>query len=365
MTGDVGAVDAARDRVRVFEPQPGSTLSGHPLLNGIMEIGRKRIRRNIVALPVAVALLVAIMFLEDDVFGAMPLVVIGVLAVVVWGLQVFVYFYAIRPTYGLRDKPFFEARPREILVSGRKVSFELPGGGWLVVKLGPAHRALLAGLRRMWLVGPDASGRVGMLLPGMVNGSGGRIRTEPAPGSAALPALSRAPAAPKDDPLLAAYFRSAARRNVITTVVSFVVAGYLVWNFAGLEAPDAVGDLAVGLLLGAAGVIVLLSCWGFVLLHRLHRAISAPNWTELGIRLAGGIQANGLIVAGAAGRVLLPDGREVAVTLARTNVSLLLTVETTGRLWVLGTPEPGARAYIGLPGYPLVGTAKFGEVQPM
>jgi hypothetical protein len=361
----MNSVSAAQERVRVFEPEPGWTLSGHPLLGGLFEAGRKRVRRNLVVFPVVTALLVALLLLEDDVFGVIPLALLGALCVAAWGLQLFAYFYSIRPTYGLRDKPFFEVRPSEILVSGRKVSFRTPDGEWLVAKVGPAQRALLAGLRRAWLVGPDASGRVGMMLPGMVNGPGGRVRAEPAPGSAVLPALSREPVAPKDDPVLAAYFRSAARRNVISTVVSFVVAGYLVWSFAGLQAPDAVGGLALGLLLGTAVAIVLVCGWGFVLLRRLERAISAPNWTELGIRLGGGIQTNGSIIANAAGRVLLPDGREVAVTLARINVSLLLAMENTGSLWVLGTPEPGSRAYVGLPGYPLVGIAKFGDAQPM
>jgi hypothetical protein len=361
MTGDRGAVSAAQERVRVFEPEPGWTLGGHPMLNGLLEVGRRRVRRNLVVFPPVIAVGVAVALLEGQLFGVLPLVLIGGLGLAGWGLQLFAYFYSIRPTYGLRNAPFFEARPDEILVSGRKVSFRVPGDRWLVVKLGPAQRVLLARVRRMWLVGPDAVGRVGMLLPGMVNGAGGRLRAEPAPGSVALAALSREPVAPKDDPVLAAYFRSVARRNVISTVVLFATAGYLVWSFAGLQAPDDAGDFAVGLLLGLAGAIVVLGCWSLVVLYRLNQAITVPNWTELGIRLDSGIQTNGGIIANAAGRVLLPDGREVAVTLGRVNVSLLLTVETTGRLWVLGTPRPGNRAYAGLPGYPLVSVVKFGE----
>jgi hypothetical protein len=364
MTGDVGAVNAARERVRVFEPKPGWTVSGHPLLNGMLEAARKRVRRSLVTFPLLILVVLAVALLDDQIFGIGPAVVIGVLALVGGTLQVLVYFTSIRPSYALRNHPFFEVRPDEILVSGRKVSFPLPGDGerrWVVVPLAPAQRVVLAGVRRVWMLGPDPSGRVAVLLPGALNGRSGRIRSEPAPGSVALAPQSREPVAPKDDPVLTAYFRTAARTNVIRVVVLFVVAGWLVWTFGDLEAPDDAGDLALGVLLGFAVVIVLLGCWSLVLLYRLHRAIDVPNWTELGIRLDSTIRTNGTVVAHAAGRVLLPDGREVPVKLMNMNVNLLVTAEETGRLWVLGTPEPGNRAYVGLPGYALLSVVKFGD----
>jgi hypothetical protein len=364
MTGDIGAVSAAQERVRVFEPEPGWTISGHPLLNELHERGRKRVRRGLVVFPLSVVAMIAVLLPDVPLIGAGPFIGmlgLGLLAVVA---QLITYFYTVRPSYGLRNAPFFEVRPAELLVSGRKISFPLPGDGerrWVVVKLASAQRVVLAGIRRMWLLGPDQSGRVGVLLPGAVAGRGGWIRAEPAPGSVLLAAQSREPVAPKDDPVLRAYFRTAARTNLIFATLQFAAAGLAFWTFGGIEAPDGIGDFAVGLMLGLAVMMVLLGCCLLVPLYRLHQAITVPNWTELGIRLDGGIQANGTIVANAAGRVLLSDGREVTVKLPKANVNLLATVAETGRLWVLGTPRPGSRAYVGLPGYALLSVVKFGE----
>jgi hypothetical protein len=91
------------------------------------------------------------------------------------------------------------------------------------------------------------------------------------------------------------------------------------------------------------------------------RAVRAPNWTELSIVLDEGIRTTASPLASTSGRTLLPDGREVTVKLQKVNVNLLANVRDTGRLWVLGTPEAGRPAKIGLPGYPLLGTAKLGK----
>jgi hypothetical protein len=91
------------------------------------------------------------------------------------------------------------------------------------------------------------------------------------------------------------------------------------------------------------------------------RAVRAPNWTELWIVLDEGIRTTASTLASTSGRTLLPDGREVTVRLQKVNVNLLANVRDTGRLWVLGTPKAGYPARIGLPGYPLLGTAKLGK----
>jgi hypothetical protein len=177
-----------------------------------------------------------------------------------------------------------------------------------------------------------------------------------------LAGRNRQPVAPKHDEVLSACMRRTWRRLVIGSAVLLVLFGSLLWIYvANPVGGDAPAPGVVGGMVGGAVALAVLIVRVAVLTFGMARAVRAPNWTELSIVLDEGIRTTASPLAGTSGRTLLPDGREVAVKLQKVNINLLANVRDTGRLWVLGSPEAGRSAKIGLPGYPLLGTAKLGK----
>jgi hypothetical protein len=348
-------------RVLVHEPRTDQPAIAEPLWRGLLEKGRKSSLRILVIVPIYLA------FMAWALYPAEPgvLIVLAVLTGLRWILAL-ISLNRSSVLHRLGNMPFREVRPAdgELLVSGVKVSFRLPGDGrWVVTKLSEAERLLLAGVRRVWTLGPDPSGRVFVALSGSVTGRMGRIRPEPVPGSTVLPNQDRQPAPPREDVVLRAALRRLQRRMVLGLVFFFALIGSLVWIFAADPFSDdsASASGLVGGVAGGTAVVAVFVFWVAVVTAGIARAVRAPNWTELWIVLDEGIRTTASTLAGTSGRTLLPDGREVTVKLQKVNVNLLANVRDTGRLWVLGTPEAGRPARIGLPGYPLLGTAKLGK----
>jgi hypothetical protein len=58
-------------------------------------------------------------------------------------------------------------------------------------------------------------------------------------------------------------------------------------------------------------------------------------------------------------RLHLPDGASVPVLVKHAPVQLTANVNVTGTLWVIGTPKAGKLTAVGVPGHPIVATARF------
>jgi hypothetical protein len=351
-----------QERVLVHEPRTDQPAIAEPLLRDLLEKGRKRTLNWLVIIPIYLAFMVWVPLYTGRQTAFIPVIVLFAFR---WFALLINWIRVAAPLHRMRNMPFREVRPTtgELLAAGSKVSFILPGDRrWVVSKLPEAERLLLAGVRRIWMLGPDPRGRVFLVLRGSVTGWMGRIRPEPAAGSTALAGRNRQPVAPKHDEVLSACMRRTWRRLVIGSAVLLVLFGSLLWIYvANPVGGDAPAPGVVGGMVGGAVALAVLIVRVAVLTFGMARAVRAPNWTELSIVLDEGIRTTASPLAGTSGRTLLPDGREVAVKLQKVNINLLANVRDTGRLWVLGSPEAGRSAKIGLPGYPLLGTAKLGK----
>jgi hypothetical protein len=346
--------------VLAFEPAPGQLGNSSPLVEELFAKRRFRSLTRLVFCSVGLAVGV-IAYFTDGATVALPTFVVAY-----FGFVLFVtarhWVDAIRPTAKLLGEPFREVRPDEILVSGRTVSLRLPDGspGWIVVRLKSAQRLQLAGQRRVWALGPGADGRVLVLLPGSVTGVIGRARPGAAPGSAPLPAQSREPSRPDEDPVLLARAADERRGNWTRLVGLLLYCAAYAWILVGapgkviifLGSPFSTGFLTVygGLALVAACVVVL----G---IPRIGRNLGG-RWTELEV-LVTRVELNSSTTAKVVGRATLSDGTQRTVTLPKADVDLAANVSATGRLWLIGAPKLDTTVKAGLPGYPPLGSARL------
>jgi hypothetical protein len=58
-------------------------------------------------------------------------------------------------------------------------------------------------------------------------------------------------------------------------------------------------------------------------------------------------------------RLHLPDGASMPVLVKHASVQLMANVNVTGTLWMIGTPKAGKLTAVGVPGHPIVATARF------
>ncbi|MGW3998047.1 hypothetical protein ACWEF6_31540 [Amycolatopsis sp. NPDC004772] len=236
-----------------------------------------------------------------------------------------------------------------LVAAGRTVGVRLPDGRWLRVRLDEAHRLLVAGHRRVWLLGRGPKVFVGF--SGVVRVRRARIHGSPPPGAVPVPepAGSRSP---RLDPVLAAHRRQLARDLRTTAAFLLVLAGFAVW--VALDFP-VVGWLAwpcgAGALLGALAAV-----WRAI---TYRRPLPADHWTELRAVLDGPVRMTRHGAARLSGLTMLADGRVVRFRLPKVDPSMAANIAATGRLWIAGAPHPGA-AKTGLPGYPVLGTVWLG-----
>ncbi|NIH77509.1 hypothetical protein [Amycolatopsis viridis] len=343
--------DFTRPRVLAYEPRSQQPPAADPLEVAVVEKQRRRLVNSsilYVVLAAAAGLLVP---------EAFTLTLAGVLGAVVVP-QMYLLFFRVLPCRKLLAHPtaLVAPGPGELLVAGSRVSVALPGAEprWLVVRLPESRRLLLAGDRRVFLVGPDPRGRVLVGLPGAIIGRFGRfgrIRPEPAPGAVEPAAPSRDLVEARHDPVVTAFLRELWRRSW-GIAVSFVLLAAVIWTTGAavveLSAASAVTTV-LAVLYAVLGLLALVRMAG------LSAAVQRGPWQELYGTLDTDIQLGASGGLGKAeGRVLLADG-EAPVRFQRVPLDLLVNVRDTGRLWVLGAPRQGKKVVAGLPGHPVLG----------
>ncbi|OXM74354.1 hypothetical protein [Amycolatopsis sp. KNN50.9b] len=341
-------MEPTQQRVLAYEPRPGEPAAADSLEVEIVEKQRSRLIGSTVVTVVAAGLLLA---LTTDA----PSAGLAAFFAAVAGYQLWLLVFRVLPCGRLLAYPavVLTPGPGQLLVAGSKVSVALPGPEprWLVVRLPESKRILLAGLRRVYFVGPDPRGRVLVGLPGGFTGRFGRITTAPAPGSVELPAQPRPMVAALRDPVVTTFLRETRRRSWgMAGFFLLLAAGLLVVNQAYLDLPYTGGFVTV--------LAVLYAVAGLMLPVRtvtLSTAVKERPWQELHATLDIVITPNAAGGTGKAeGRVMLADG-EARVLFQRAPLDLLVNVRDTQRLWLLGTPERGTKAVAGLPGYPVLG----------
>ncbi|GAB3139147.1 hypothetical protein [Amycolatopsis sp. NPDC004378] len=259
--------------------------------------------------------------------------------------------YAWVPETRLKREPFrqVDIAADGLVAAGRVVGVRLPDGRWLRVRLDEAYRLLLAGHRRVWLLGRGPKVFVGF--SGLVRIRRARIFDAPPPGAVAVPPLAGS-ASPRLDPVLAAHRRRIARELRVGAAFLLALAGFALWVRVDFPAVKwaALAATAVALL---SALVAATRSWAH------SRPLPADHWTELRAVLDGPVRMGRRGAARLSGLTMLADGTVVGFRLPKADPSMAANIAATGRLWIAGVPRPGA-AKTGVPGYPVLGTVWLG-----
>ncbi|TVT48119.1 hypothetical protein FNH05_18130 [Amycolatopsis rhizosphaerae] len=117
-------------------------------------------------------------------------------------------------------------------------------------------------------------------------------------------------------------------------------------------------DLTGVFLLVYAAVLVYLAGKVLARRSRVGKAARAADWTPLRVTLdyEPPRDKRALTIPG---RVWAPDGTQTPVQLLNVTINLAMAAYLSGQLWVIGAPGRGD-LLIGLPGYPMLGSARLG-----
>jgi hypothetical protein len=256
------------------------------------------------------------------------------------------------PETRLKREPFrrFDIAPDGLVAAGRTIGVRLPDGRWLRVRLDEAYRLLLAGHRRVWLLGRGSKVFVGF--SGVVRVRRARIFDAPPAGAVAVPPLAGS-ASPRLDPVLAAHRRRIARELRAASAFLLTLAGFAVWVRADFPVTKWGALIVAGsALLGALVAATRSFTYG--------RPLPADHWTELRAVLDGPVRMGRRGAAHLSGLTMLADGRIVGFRMHKADPSMAANVAATGRLWIAGVPRPGRAMKTGVPGYPVLGTVWLG-----
>jgi len=347
--------DDQLERVRLVEPQPGWAAHSLPGLDQLLT-QTKRGKYVFSAAVFAIIAVIGAVSLPYTGPGVTAMLVVGP------GLLAYTAVRMLMVTSGMVELatwPFTEVTvlPDGMRVAGSRLSLLLPDGRWLVFRTAEPNRLLIAGLRRVWLLGPDARGRVCVLVPSGVRLHRARLSDAPASGSTPLEPVVREPQRPADDQVLAATLRAARRRLLITAGVFALIAATGLW--AGIDSAVRTHFRSAGLI--TAGFVMtfgmlwitgqLLWTWS------KHRNLLPANagWFELRASLSGPFVTSAAGISVLAGHATLPDNSVHSFRTAKIDAALATNIAVTGQLWAIGPFQRGKPIPIGLPGYPLIG----------
>jgi hypothetical protein len=335
------------ERVRAFELDPAMPSGALPIFGEYLDrLGRNTANRRLVA-GFFVVFGIAQFFA-----GAGVALAIGTFALAgsieAWWLH---RAYVRVPETRLKREAFrqVDITADGLVAAGRTVGVRLPDGRWLRVRLDEAHRLLVAGHRRVWLLGRGPKVFVGF--SGVVRVRRARIHETPPPGAVRVPEPAGS-GSPRLDPVLTAHRRQLARDLRVTAAFLLVLAGFAGW--VGLDFP-AVGWAAWTFAAGALPAALAAALRSVA--H--NRPLAADHWTELRAVLDGPVRMNRHGSARLSGLTMLADGTVVGFRLTKADPSMAANIAATGRLWIAGVPKPGA-AKTGVPGYPVLGTVWLG-----
>ncbi|TVT48120.1 hypothetical protein FNH05_18135 [Amycolatopsis rhizosphaerae] len=200
MSADLGTGPAGP----VFRPVVGRPATEDPLVASLVEAS---IRLTKTGLP-KVAVLLAFIVLAASLKAGSALLPLYAVAVTLIALMFFFLAYSsLRVPLGARRRLVREP-VREVVLGGddlletrRSVYVRLAPDSWHRMRLGSVVRDFLARERRVFVLGPDESGRALVFLPGSPVGGLAKTRREPPRGAKPVSALPWKPGAPKDDPV--------------------------------------------------------------------------------------------------------------------------------------------------------------------
>ncbi|WP_150980322.1 hypothetical protein [Amycolatopsis acidicola] len=283
-------------RVLTYEPRVGLSASHDPLEVPAYETTRDRLVARAVIFGLVSAGLLALAAVGDW----RPAAVTGaVMVVLVTALTFWALFGYLLPSRKYLDLPVMALSlgEGELLVSGRRVSVAVPGvePRWIVARLPRPYRVLLAGERRLFLLGPNARGRVLIALPGMFRTSFGRVRTEPHPGSEILPGVSRTFGPAAQDPVMTAFVRAMWQSSVAAVVVFVLAAVPLIAVDLTEDAALAAAMVPVDAVFAVLTVLILLRL--FARNRLFANAVRSQPWNELPAALDAPIKLHPLVWA--------------------------------------------------------------------
>jgi len=244
-----------------------------------------------------------------------------------------------------------------LVAAGRIVGVRLPDGRWLRIRLGEAFRLLLAGDRRVWLLGSGPKVFVGF--PGVVRVRRARIHDAPPAGAVTLQPTAWS-ASPSLDPVLTAHRRSMARELWTGAGFLLIVAGLSAWVRLDFPAGDRLTGFVVVVFTGFAVVALLAAAAAVTRSLGYRRPLAADHWTELRAVPDGPVRMGRQGSARLSGLAMLADGSIVGFRMHQADPSMAANIAATGRLWIAGVPRPGHPAKTGVPGYPVLGTVWLG-----
>ncbi len=351
--------DDQLDRVRLVEPQPGMPADQLP---GLDQLLARTKRGKYFFSAVCFGILVAIGIATAGSIGPglATLMIVGPAVMVYVSVRVLV---ATTGMAGLVKSPFtrVDIAPDGMRAAGKRVALQLPDGRWLVCRLGEPNRLLIAGLRRVWLLGPDARGRVVVLVPGNIRLTTARIRDTPPERSEPVPPAPRVPLRPAEDPVLLAHLKAVDRRVLIPAGVTLAIGAIALW--AGVDSAirshlRSVGGMTAGFVFA---FVMLLLTGQLVTVWFKQRKLLPPDagWFELRVNLAAPLFVTAGGIATLTGYATLPD-HSVHTFRARIDAALATNIAVTGQLWAIGPFRPGKPISAGLPGYPLIGQLQLG-----
>ncbi len=341
-------------RVRVHEPIPNVPSGAEPLFAGYVQ---KLTSLTIVRMGLSGALVMLglAVLLSQGASSPLPYFYFGTFGglLAMW-TYVLILYRRVRSLFG---EPYhrLDVAPDGMLTKRSRVWVRLPDGRWLRTRLPDGPRVQLAGERRLWVLGTGR--RVFVRTPGAMWLRSGRIEDTPDSGVKPAEFVSRHPAPPSRDPVLAAHRAFQVRRAAVTGVTLMVLgaAGFAVVSSLAPE-PTGIADAAAfGGIAGGSGVFLMLGLLTAVGSLRLGRPVTENSWVELRIALDTPFVPRARTAVRLTGWALYPDGRQTRFRLVA-DMSLATNVAVTGQLWLLGYPPPGKPAKAGLPGHPCLGS---------
>jgi len=353
--GSIVQNDGQLERVRLVEPHPGIPANQLPGLDQLLARTR---RGKFVYTAVVFGIITGIGVASAPYAGP------GLASMLTFGpaLMASVSIRVLVATAGMAEaatRPFtlVDVAPDGMRVAGRAVGLQLPDHRWLTLRTGEPNRLLIAGIRRVWLLGPDARGRAFVLVPGNVRLHTARLRDAPPSDSEPVPPAQRTPLRPNEDPILVGHLRATSRRLLVIVGVFLLIAATSLW--AGFDTAirshlRAAGEMTAGFVLAFAMLLIagqILVAW-----FKQRKLLPADaGWFELRVSLSAPFSTTGAGITVLTGYATLPDNSVHSFRTAKIDAALAANIAVTGQLWAIGPFRRGKPIAIGLPGYPLFG----------
>lgn len=342
----------SRDQVALFEPRPDVPLSAQPVLDDLFAAPRKQLT-NPWRWLFTVAGVVFLAWPGHPIGLALPaiFVVSGVAGLVTAAIKVI----PKADFEALRESPVREVAVADLRQWGRNAVFPVDDR-WVVARLPGPDAMLLARLRRVWVFGPSSGGRIGLMVPSGTVPVPGRVVDAPPPEATPAPVAvspTEWPPPPKDDPAVRYALTSRLKMTGYTILVLALMFVLLGVDLA-LDQQDSLAANAVWTVPALFFVIIIVVISLDV--GRIRRARQSSRWAWTPVKLVEGSKVTSPYRMRIKVRVDAPgDGILLEVS---GPPSIVLAVQDSGHLWLIGDLHAARPMVAGIPEVPLVGRAR-------